>query len=240
LKVLFVYGLFAGLSVYGQQACHDVVTQGLRFQIQADSIQHLIEEQVIALEKASESQRNIIKMAIRDYEIQASAFQKEANDRFAQAVALETNASVHSAAGHEAAAAENSVDVEIANEARYSKSIEQKNVPKSEFAILPKSPYSAANPIPLDETLPDGVVYKIQLGAFSKPLSTSVFKGLTPVSGEKLPNGITKYYAGFFLRFADADDALRKVREYGFKDAYVVAFYNRKTINPERAKQLEK
>jgi N-acetylmuramoyl-L-alanine amidase len=55
-----------------------------------------------------------------------------------------------------------------------------------------------------------------------------------------LDNGITKYYVGLFRRFTDADDALRKVREYGYKDAYIVAFYNQKTINPERAKQLEK
>ena len=119
------------------------------------------------------------------------------------------------------------------------KEVEPKNIQESEFVILSKSPYSVANPIPVDHPLPDGVAYKIQLGAFSKPVSVTAFKGLTPLSGEKLPNGVTKYYVGLFRRFADADDALRKVHEYGFKDAYIVAFYNHKIINPERAKQLE-
>ena len=104
---------------------------------------------------------------------------------------------------------------------------------------MPQSPYSETNPIPIDNPLPDGVVYKIQLGAFSKPLATNTFKGLSPISGERLPSGITKYYVGLFRRFADAEDALRKVHEYGFKESYIIAFYNSKTINPERAKQLE-
>jgi hypothetical protein len=107
------------------------------------------------------------------------------------------------------------------------------------FAILSKPAYSAAKPVPIDDPLPDGVVYKIQLGAYVKPVTANFFKGLTPLSGETLDNGIIKYYTGFFRRYMDADVALRKVHEYGFRDAYIVAFYNRKAIHIGRAKQLE-
>ena len=235
--ILFLFGcLLTGLSVYGQSAYREAITQGLRFQMQADSIQRLAEAQVMALAQVSEPQKNGVKNVIQGYESQAAALQKQADEWFARAVAFEEKTPVNTAAEN---VSETDNAIEIIETADVSKNDETRCVPKSEFAILPKSPYTATNPVPVDEPLPDGVAYKIQLGAFSKPISPNTFKGLMPLSGEKLANGITKYYVGLFLRFSDADDALRKVREYGFKDAFIVAFYNRKTINPERVKQLE-
>jgi hypothetical protein len=224
----------ANLEVCGQLSCREDVLQGLRFQVQADSMQRLVEAQVLALATAPESKKNDIKLTIRDYDTQAVALQKKANECFAQAVTFD---GLTVAAGNAISAGE-PLDSAVISEAAFHKA-ESQSIPEPEFSILSKSPYSAANPIPVDEPLPDGVVYKIQLGAFSKPLPANTFKGLTPLSSEKLANGITKYYVGLFRRFTDGDDALRKVREYGFKDAYMVAFYNRKIINSDRAKQLE-
>jgi len=175
-------------------------------------MQRLVEAQVLTLSAAPESQKDGIKIAIRNDEALVVALQKKANEWFDRAVSEEN---------------------------MIPKNIETQNIQESEFAILPKSPYSAANPVPVGNPLPDGVVYKIQLGAFSKPLPANAFKGLTPLSGEKSDNGIVKYYAGFFRRLADAGEALRKIHKYGYKDAYIVAFYNRKAIHLERAKQLE-
>ena len=230
--------MLVNMEVYGQISYHETVRQGLRFQMQADSMQRLVEVQVLALATAPESKKDGIKIAIRDNEGMAVALQKKANEWFSEAATFE-----------ETLVPESAVNAELSEETQDTVAMEEtevipenvkpKNNQESEFAILPKSPYSATNPIPVDNSLPDGVVYKIQLGAFSKPLSANAFKGLTPLSGEKLDNGIVKYYVGFFRRFADAGDALRKVQEYGFKDAYIVAFYNRKTIHLERAKQLE-
>jgi hypothetical protein len=207
------FWMLAGMEVYAQTTWHEAVAQGLRFQEQADSLQRIIE---------ADKTRNL--------DAQVAALQKTADEWFARAVAFEAPVAVIDTL------IKTAESVEMMEE---KENLETKNIRKSEFAILPKSTYSATNPIPVDEPLPDGVVYMIQLGAFSKPLPANTFKGLTPISGEKLPNGITKYYAGLFYRFADAESALRKVHEYGFKDAFIVAFYNRKTINPERAKQLE-
>ena len=43
-----------------------------------------------------------------------------------------------------------------------------------------------------------------------------------------------------FSKMGDAEKALNKIREYGFKDAYIVSFYNGKIIPINRAKELEK
>jgi len=236
--------IFCGLwmlihsGVYGQESYHEAVAQGLRYQIQADSVQRLADMQVLALPAASESAKNGIRIAIRAYEAQTAAFQKKAGEYFTRAVALEKE--------FVPKVAENEVslpdipDTDTIAEANINPEAQKpQNTQPTEFAILSKSPYTASNPVPVDEPLPDGVAYKIQLGAFSKALPVNAFRGLTPLSGEKLPNGITKYYVGLFRYFSDAEDALRKVHQYGFKDAYIVAFFNRLTINTNRARQLE-
>ena len=237
--ILCLSCVLTGQKAKGQTSYNNAVVQGLRFQMQADSMLRMVEMQVMKLATASESQKNGIKIAIRDYDTQAVALQKQANEWFAQALVFEKASTT--VVDRDTISVAETVDADAmkATESQPVKKVEPKNIQESEFAILAKSPYSAANPVPVDNPLPDGVVYKIQLGAFSKPVSASAFKGLTPLSGEKLTNGVTKYYVGMFRRFAEADDALRKVHEYGFKDAYIVAFYNHKTINPERAKQLE-
>jgi len=204
--IFCLFGLLANPETFGQTSCLEAVVQGIRYQIQADSMQRRVEAQVLALPAAHVSQKDSMKTAISDDEAKAVALQKKANEYFS--IIIPEN-------------------------------VETRNTHVSEFAILPKSPYSTANPIPVGNPLPDGVVYKIQLGAFSRPLPANAFKGLSPLSGEKSNNGVVRYYAGFFSRFDDAGDALRKVHQYGFKDAYIVAFYNRKMIHPERAKQLE-
>jgi len=228
--------MLVSVEVCGQTANHEAVKKGLRFQIQADSMQRQAETLTLTLATSSESEKNGIRMAIRDHDAQAMALQKKANEWFAQAIAPEETSMP--VATNDSVSLTEKVDSVAIAEAAVRKTVI--SIPKEpEFAILYQSPYSAANPLPIDNILPDGVVYKIQLGAFSKPAPANTFKGLTPISGETSANGLIRYYVGLFKQFAAADDALRKVREYGFKDAFIVAFYNRKTINPERARQLE-
>lgn len=209
--ILILFLMPAKMDVFAQSEWREAVTQGLRFQAQADSAQRLNDK------------------------AQAAALQKTANEWFARAVALEETPVAATTGNNETTIQE----TEPAADEEPEEKREAKIVRASEFAILSKSPYSTANPPPVNVPLPDGVAYKIQLGAFSKQLPANAFKGLTPISGEKLSNGVTKYFAGLFCCFADADDALRKVREYGFKDAFIVAFFNQKTISTERARQLE-
>ena len=229
VTICFALSFSVNLEVCAQVSRHEAVAQGLRFQVQADSMQRLVEAQILSLSTAPESKKNGIRNAIRDLEAQAVALQKKANEWFDQADLLGFQNPVGLGESQ-------NLDLPgLKNPAGHPNPAGQ----EPEFSILPKSPYSTNNPVPVDVLLPDGVVYKIQLGAFRNSSAVKNFKGLYPLSGEMLDNGVTKYYTGLFRRFADADDALRKVHEYGFKDAFIVAFYNRKTINIGRARQLE-
>jgi len=109
-----------------------------------------------------------------------------------------------------------------------------------EFKVMEKSPYTSVDQIPLNQPLPAELIYRIQMGAFSKIIEPDRFKGIVPISGETIHNGaVTKYYAGFFNRYTDAEKALNKVKEFGFKDSYIVSFFDGKSIPINRAREIE-
>lgn len=108
------------------------------------------------------------------------------------------------------------------------------------FAILGESPYDDLQPIPTDENIPDGLVYRIQLGAFGKSLPMNTFGGLSPVSAEIIEErNLTKYYVGYFASSKEAHSALDEVKEYGFGDAFVVPYYDRSKISINAAREIE-
>jgi hypothetical protein len=99
-----------------------------------------------------------------------------------------------------------------------------------------ESVYSRDNPIPIDVALPNGIIYKVQVGAFRNPISQDLFKGFAPLMGEKVGNGITRYTAGLFLEFNSADQAKADIRALGYSDAFVVAFRDGKRVNIAEAR----
>jgi len=107
-----------------------------------------------------------------------------------------------------------------------------------DFGITDKPYYSDEKPIPIDESLPSGVIYRIQIGAFSTPQKPTFFKGMVPVYGYKTGN-IIRYYIGNLTRYSDAEKALAKIKQKGFKDAFIVAWLNGTRITTQRAQQLE-
>jgi epidermal growth factor receptor substrate 15 len=98
--------------------------------------------------------------------------------------------------------------------------------------------YSDAKPIPISPKLPEGLVYKVQVGAFRNPIPNSLFNEFAPVSAEPVGNGITRYTAGLFRNFNQADYAKNEIRGMGYSDAFVVAFYNGERISVARAREL--
>lgn len=90
--------------------------------------------------------------------------------------------------------------------------------------------YSAAKPIPIDEKMPDGLVFKVQIGAFKAPLPDNTFKGLSPVSAQTTPNGYLRYMAGNFEKYESASAVKNDLRDLGYSDAFVVAYLNGKRI----------
>jgi hypothetical protein len=121
----------------------------------------------------------------------------------------------------------------------------QEKVPASEgvinrFEILDHSPYSASNPVPMDVRIPAGTFYRIQLGVFSTEVESTVFRGITPITGERLEKrGLVKYYAGKFSRYSDASAALARIQAGGFEDAFIVAWFNGAQVPTQKAKLLE-
>lgn len=111
---------------------------------------------------------------------------------------------------------------------------------QNSFTILSQSPYSSKNPIPKDYQIPEGLIYRIQLGAFSQNLSIDAFGGLTPLMAEEISSKeLTKYYVGIFNSSKEARKALEQVKSIGFNDAFIVPYLNRKKISIQAAREYE-
>lgn len=107
---------------------------------------------------------------------------------------------------------------------------------KKETAVQPNVIKKA---IPVGVKAPTGLVYRVQVGAFAKPIPEDLFREFTPVTGEKLDNGITRYLAGYFGNRQRVLDAQQDIRALGYKDAFVVAYCDGKRISLAEARQLE-
>lgn len=95
--------------------------------------------------------------------------------------------------------------------------------------------YSDSKPIPIDEKMPDGLVFKVQVGAFKTRLPNNTFKGLDPVVAQTTPNGYIRYMAGNFEQYASANAVKNDLRNLGYSDAFVVAYLNGKRITLSEA-----
>jgi hypothetical protein len=95
--------------------------------------------------------------------------------------------------------------------------------------------YTAANPIPIDPKLPEGLVFKVQIGAFKAPLPDNTFKGLSPIIAQTTPNGYIRYLAGNFDKFESANAVKNDLRALGYSDAFVVGYFNGQRISVSEA-----
>jgi hypothetical protein len=111
----------------------------------------------------------------------------------------------------------------------------------SEFSVTEKPVYKPDEKVTVNPAVPPGLIYRIQMAVFRNPVAPSYFKGIKPVHGFRNDaNGITTYYAGMFRKSAEAGKALTKVKSLGFKDAFVSALMDKKTVSADRAALLEK
>jgi hypothetical protein len=90
--------------------------------------------------------------------------------------------------------------------------------------------YSEERPIPVDAQLPQGLYFKVQVGAFRNRIPQDLFEGFAPICGEAVNSGITRYTAGFFVAFDAANEVKKQIRSMGYSDAFVVAFKDGKRI----------
>ncbi len=109
------------------------------------------------------------------------------------------------------------------------------------FEVRTSPAYSSNEQIPMGTGAPQGLVYRIQLAAFKNPLPPGYFKGLYPLYGKINPaKGLTYYYTGMSRTLESARQALPKVRNAGFTDAFIIAMMDDIQISMERALLLEK
>ncbi|OFX27600.1 MAG: hypothetical protein A2033_04980 [Bacteroidetes bacterium GWA2_31_9] len=109
------------------------------------------------------------------------------------------------------------------------------------FALKGSCPYSNSNPIPMNVKLPDCIVFKVQVGAFVNPIEQNAFKGLYPVTGEKLPNSkYAKYFVGMFRSEEATRMVLSEVKKMGYPDAFIVAYLDGNKVSPTQASNIIK
>ena len=75
----------------------------------------------------------------------------------------------------------------------------------------------------------DGVVFKVQIGAFEKRDMAKFFDNNPMFSGED-DEGLQKITLGFFRDYWEADTFKKYLREMGVKDAWVVPFKDGKRV----------
>jgi len=110
---------------------------------------------------------------------------------------------------------------------------------ETSFKIIDKQAVDVSIPLPVNIKNPRGLVYRVQVGAFRKPVPNEFFREFSPVSGDILQNGLTCYMAGYFNNINTASTAKNEIRTIGYKDAFIVAYCDGKRISFAEAKALE-
>ena len=76
-----------------------------------------------------------------------------------------------------------------------------------------------------------GVVFKVQIGAFKNKDLTKYFENNKYFSGDVDADGTKKYTLGYFSEYWEADRFKKYLREMGVKDAWIVPYKEGKRLN---------
>lgn len=100
------------------------------------------------------------------------------------------------------------------------------------FMILSEGRFAESN------SLPDGLVYQIQIFTQSRKAVTSDIKGLSPVF-ERTSGSRFIYSVGVFRSYKDVLSNLNKVKKLGFRTAEIIAWQDGRSISVQNARKLE-
>ena len=99
--------------------------------------------------------------------------------------------------------------------------------------------YTTVDDVPQLQVPKRGLYYTVQIALYTtQPKSIAAFKGVTPVMAQRLGNGQTRYVAGGFTTYAEAQAAATQMIRTGFR-ASVVAFSDGQQTTVAKAKALE-
>lgn len=200
-----------------------VLSEAMKYQVKADSVNALVAVYKKEYDRLPPSQKDAAKLRIAEMESLAAEYQKIADEKFG-------NTGVQVPPPKEVVIpAPKPADATPGREI-----FSLFNVEKNPDLIGKRG-------ISIDPELPAGLIYRIQMGVFSKPLDPSFFKGISPVAGFKAQGtNSTKYFVGMFRRMADASRALLTVKQMGFKESFITAISDGKSVSIDRASLLEK
>jgi tetratricopeptide (TPR) repeat protein len=233
-----------------------ILNEAIKYQFKADSLNTLIVKQKKALETLPGAEKPASGMKIKENELLASSFQKSADQKYEEARAAMMSQQVQP---EQKVAVQRTENIVIKDSVQKSNNVAVK-APEIKVDTIKKIIPAAAKQIDIfsyfevltnqgsdkgkiimNGEVPDGLVYHIQMGVFSKPVSPSYFKGITPIYAFRVAGTEnTIYYAGMFRRMSDAGKALATVRSTGFKDAFIAALSGTARVSSDRAVLLEK
>ncbi len=101
------------------------------------------------------------------------------------------------------------------------------------FKILPEGQFA------LDNTIPDGIVYQIQIFSSGVKATVKSLKGLSPVFERRNSNGNYVYRVGLFNSYKDVLSHLNSVKKAGFRSAFIVAYINGQEVSVSKARTQE-
>lgn len=222
-----------------------VLNEALDYQVRADSLRDLADQKRKQLAGKPAVQKESAEKEIKNLEQQSANWQRMADQKYNEAQAS-AGGKVPVAAANRQENAAKPVSAEEKIMPESVKPVTRLPVQKQQevfsvFEVISNPVNRPGDEIPIDPEIPEGLVYRIQVAAFSNPVNPSVFKGLTPVYGFRVAGTkITSYSVGLFRKIADANRALTTVRQHGFKDAFIVSSLGGKPVSAERAAVLEK
>jgi tetratricopeptide (TPR) repeat protein len=248
-----------------------VLSLAAEYQYKADSLSSIVVKQKKELENLTGTEKLALKLKVNDNEKLIAAYQANADQNYKQAQKMMGSADVKKTSQSLPVVkdttkltitktADSQVtkvpDKPVIKISEKQTATSQKQLPLSTVSEQKDNPqvdiYSyfevLESPVPdpkarvvIDPVVPEGLIYRIQLGVLKNPIQPSFFKGVGPAYGFRI-EGTDKivYYVGMFRKHADAAKALTATRSKGFTDAFIVPLMDGKKISVERAAQLEK
>ena len=114
------------------------------------------------------------------------------------------------------------------------------NLPKG-IQILSECPFTQRKPIPMVAQVPQGVSYRVKIGEFPVQLPVDTLKGLFPVVWTiNAESSTIAYYAGFFTKKEDAENAAEIIRKDYYSGATVEMSKNGSRIVAEQPVEAPK